>query len=265
MTLSHTHAHACPSSCSAAAASSSSSSWIVHTLGEWGTGVSRRNQKEGAFPWSYVQPFQQQASVGHKFEPINVTVPTVDWHTHAFIWGAGIAGEAVHCTGTSIMPWHMRPFVVAPRSSPPMSLLLFLHLLTPLHPPAVCGFTCHKRSKFFVENNSASECIPTRNIVRPSTRPVEEWTPEDVHLFMVAVSLVIAGWLIVCLGCVLCCGFTAPFPRSSQLTPNRFLPFCRACWLLSAVLLLHMGFCARSFRGARRTCLTMHCCFCKRV
>ncbi|EGD73087.1 hypothetical protein PTSG_04801 [Salpingoeca rosetta] len=123
--------------------------YVVHE-GEWGTGVSRRNLKEGAFPWSYVQPYKQ-AGVGHKFEPITVTVPTVDWHTHAFIWGAGMAGEAVQCT--------------------------------------VCGFTCHKRSKFFVENNSASECIPNRNIVRPSSRPIDDWTVEDVHLFMVATKL----------------------------------------------------------------------------
>eukprot|EP00043_Microstomoeca_roanoka_P017898 m.188419 g.188419 ORF g.188419 m.188419 type:complete len:948 (+) comp16723_c4_seq1:196-3039(+) len=123
--------------------------YVIHD-GEWGTGVSRRTLKEGAFPWSYVQPFKQ-AGTAHKFEPITVTVPTVDWHTHAFIWGAGIAGEAVQCT--------------------------------------VCGFTCHKRSKFFVENNSAAECVPSRNIVRPSTRPINDWTVEDVHLFMVATKL----------------------------------------------------------------------------
>lgn len=50
-----------------------------------------------------------------------------------------------------------------------------------------CGFTCHKRSKFFVENNSVSECVPARNIIEPSSRPIEDWTAEDVHLFMVAV------------------------------------------------------------------------------
>lgn len=54
--------------------------------------------KEGAFPWSYVEVFKQER-MSHQFEPITVTVPTVDWHTNAFIWGAGIAGEAFQCKG----------------------------------------------------------------------------------------------------------------------------------------------------------------------
>eukprot|EP00049_Salpingoeca_infusionum_P002946 m.61506 g.61506 ORF g.61506 m.61506 type:complete len:953 (+) comp11868_c2_seq1:125-2983(+) len=117
--------------------------------GAWGVGTSRRTQKEGSFPWSYVEKMKTQQL--HRFEPVQVTVPTIDWHTQEFIWGDGIAGEARQCT--------------------------------------VCGFTCHKQSEFFVANNSASECIPTRNIVRPSSRPIRDWTVEDVHLFLVATKL----------------------------------------------------------------------------
>eukprot|EP00056_Hartaetosiga_gracilis_P021866 m.26940 g.26940 ORF g.26940 m.26940 type:complete len:929 (-) comp9307_c2_seq4:577-3363(-) len=124
---------------------------IVHE-GEWGSGTSRRTQKHGTFPWSYVEQFKDFSQhKKHNFQAVTVTVPTIDWHTRAFIWGAGIGGEAFQCTD--------------------------------------CGFTCHKRSKFFVENNSALECVPNRNYIQLSSRAIDEWTVEDVHLFMVATKL----------------------------------------------------------------------------
>jgi hypothetical protein len=62
---------------------------------------------------------------------------------------------------------------------------------TPFSPPPVCHFTCHQRSKFFVENNTAYECTPApRNApAPPADKAVDDWTVDDVRLFLVATRL----------------------------------------------------------------------------
>lgn len=121
---------------------------IIHK-GDWGLGVSRRTQKEGSFPWSYVEPVKAQTL--HQFELITVTLPIMCWHTKDFIWGS--SSEAYRCK--------------------------------------VCHFTCHKRSKFFVENNTAYECAPApRNAPPPPPdKAVDDWTVDDVRLFLLATHL----------------------------------------------------------------------------
>lgn len=68
--------------------------------GEWGVGVSRRTQKEGLFPWSYVEKHTAQTQV-HQFELIKLDQPTMCWHTKEFIWGGGAESEAYRCKGRS--------------------------------------------------------------------------------------------------------------------------------------------------------------------
>eukprot|EP00045_Choanoeca_perplexa_P013620 m.155058 g.155058 ORF g.155058 m.155058 type:complete len:961 (+) comp16404_c0_seq1:188-3070(+) len=120
--------------------------------GEWGVGVSRRTQKEGLFPWSYVEPHTAQAQV-HQFELIKIDQPTMCWHSKEFIWGGGAESEAYRCK--------------------------------------VCGFTCRTRAKFFVENERAYDCVRTGRggFVPPPSTPLDAWTTDDVRLFLIAAKL----------------------------------------------------------------------------
>eukprot|EP00730_Choanoeca_flexa_P000412 TRINITY_DN10189_c0_g1_i2.p1 TRINITY_DN10189_c0_g1~~TRINITY_DN10189_c0_g1_i2.p1 ORF type:complete len:971 (+),score=287.30 TRINITY_DN10189_c0_g1_i2:157-3069(+) len=124
---------------------------VIHE-GEWGVGVSRRTQKEGLFPWSYVEKHTATAQV-HQFELIQIVQPTICWHTKEFIWGGGAESEAWRCS--------------------------------------VCGFTCRKRAKFFVENERSYDCVrPGRNGITPlSDVALDNWTVDDVRLFLIAAKL----------------------------------------------------------------------------
>ena len=101
--------------------------------GDWGVGYSRRTQKSGSFPWSYVEPLQV-TQTPHTLEPARFTVPTYCQHCGDFIWG-GTGAQSFKCRGVDV------------RSAP-----------TTFTNRPDCDFICHKKCKFFAESNSALEC-----------------------------------------------------------------------------------------------------------
>ena len=69
--------------------------------GDWGVGFSRRTQKTGSFPWSYVEPLQL-TSKPHTLEPARFTVPTYCQHCSDFIWG-GTGAQSFKCRGECLI------------------------------------------------------------------------------------------------------------------------------------------------------------------
>lgn len=119
----------------------------VHA-GEWGVGYSRRTQKTGSFPWSYVEPISlKTVQAPHTLEPSRFTVPTFCHHCQDFIWG-GTGNQSFKCRD--------------------------------------CNFICHKKCKFFAESNTSLDCPKTGTTIVSAGQleSIEKWSSEDVRLFL---------------------------------------------------------------------------------
>lgn len=70
---------------------------VVSYLGDWGEGISRRTQKQGTFPWSYVESYTSGAKDKHVLMQTRLIKPKLCEYCKDFIWGRG--KEAFKCTG----------------------------------------------------------------------------------------------------------------------------------------------------------------------
>lgn len=120
--------------------------------GEWGFGTSRRTQKSGQFPWTYVE-LCKTPSNPHALVQTSSKKPAYCQHCNDFIWGA-LGKQSYRCSA--------------------------------------CDFRCHKKCKFFVENNSALECTPPPGgaaALEPDSETIETWTVEDVCIWLAAIKM----------------------------------------------------------------------------
>lgn len=119
--------------------------------GEWGLGTNRRTQEKGSFPWTYVE-ICKTASNPHNLVQTASKKPAYCQHCEDFIWGSQ-GKQSYACSA--------------------------------------CGFRCHKKCKFSVENDSALECTPVPQSARPSpeSENIENWSTEDVCIWLAAVNM----------------------------------------------------------------------------